>query len=295
MLGGWGEPGGALDSLRRRVAAGDLKYDAAAGDALQARLKEPGAPCVKETFLNLRLTSDELYSWAGTFIGTKALGQACSSPVSYKGGFNDCAEGLCAATDAGGGGTCIALVHLGAACDASGDQNLKATTARLCFDARPADSDGEYESAFDSLSCVPGGAGGNVCARALAVGQPCNDDEACSSGRCQSTGVQMGECAELLADGQPCTSGGDCKSGSCPSGPMAGPLCAPLRADGQPCALGSQCTSGGCYDTGAGSEVCAVPLARAIGETCVSDTDCATDVCRMGICWADICGSYLEP
>ena len=291
------QPGGAFDGVQQAVAAGDLKYDAAAGDALLARLEEPGTPCVKATFRNLRLTSDELYSWAGTFIGTKALGQACSLPVGYKGGFNDCAEGVCAAAgaEASGGGNCIALVRLGDACDASGDHNLKATTARLCFDARPADSDGEYESAFDSLSCVPGAAGGNVCARELAVGQPCNNDEACSSGRCQSTGVQMGECAELLADGQPCISGGDCISGSCPSDPTAGSLCAPPRADGQPCSLSSQCTSGGCYDTGAGSEVCAAPLARAIGEACASDTDCATEVCRMGICWADVCGNFLEP
>jgi len=288
------QPGGAFDGVQQTVAAGSLQYDAAAGDALLGRLEEPGAPCVKETFLNLRLTSDELYSWAGTFIGTKALGEACSLPVGYKGGFNDCAEGVCAAAEAGGGGTCIALVGLGEACDASGDHNLKASTARLCYEARPADSDGEYESAFDSLSCVPAGANGNVCARQLAIGQPCNNGEACSSGRCQSTGVQMGECAALLADGQPCTSGADCISGSCPNDATAGSLCAPPRADGEPCSVGSQCTSGGCYDTGAGS-VCAVPLARAVGETCAADADCVTDVCRMGACLADVCGSYLEP
>lgn len=289
------QPGGALHGVGQAVAAGDLKYDAAAGDALLARLEEPAAPCVEETFRNLRLTSQELHSWAGTFIGTKALGAACTSPVSYKGGINDCAEGVCAATDTGGGGICIALVHLGAACDASGDQNLKATTGRLCFEARPADSDGEYESAFDSLSCVPGGAAGNVCAGGLAVGQPCHGALACSSGRCQSTGVQMGICAELLADGQPCSSGADCVSGSCPSDPMGMPVCAPPSADGQPCSLGSQCLSGGCYDDGGGSKICAVPLARAIGELCASDTDCTTQVCRMGSCWADICGDYLEP
>jgi hypothetical protein len=292
------QPGGLLDAVGVAVAAGDLKYDAAAGDALLARLEEPAAPCVEETFRNLHLTSDELYSWAGTFTGTKALGAACKSPVGYKGGFNDCAEGVCAGADIadeGAGGTCIALVGLGDACDASGDQNLKATTGRLCFDARPADSDGEYESAFDSLSCAPGGAAGNVCARGLAVGQACNGREACSSGRCQSTGVQMGVCAELLADGQSCISGSDCLSGSCPSAPTGMPVCAPPSADGQPCALGSQCLSGGCYDNGAGSQVCAAPLARAMGEACANDFDCTTQVCRMGTCWADICGDYLEP
>jgi hypothetical protein len=185
-------------------------------------------------------------------------------------------------------------VGLGDACDASGDHNLIATTAWLCFDHRPADSDGEYESAFDSLSCVPGAAGKTVCARGLANDQPCNDDEACSSGRCQSTGVHMGVCAELLADGQPCSSGGDCVSGSCPENPAGMPVCEPPRADGEPCSLGPECASGGCYGA-VGSEVCAVPLARAIGETCGSDADCATQVCRMGTCWADICRDYLEP
>jgi hypothetical protein len=286
------QPGGLFDGLGAAAAAGEIKYDAAAADALLARLNDPEAPCVEEPFRNLRLTSDELYSWAGTFTGTKALGDACSLPVNYKGGFSDCAEGACAPADATSG-TCIALVGLGEACDASGDHNFKATTAHLCFDHRPSDSDGEYESAFDSLSCVPGATGASVCARGLANDQPCNDDEACSSGRCQSTGVQMGVCAELLADGEPCSYGGDCLSGSCPANP-SGTVCEPPRADGEPCSLGAECASGGCYGS-PGSQVCAVPLARAIGEACGSDADCTTQVCRMGTCWADICGDYLDP
>ena len=286
------QPGGAFDALQTAVTAGDMRYDAVRAEALLARLKAPGAACAKETFLNLRLSSDELYSWAGTFMGTKALGETCAFPVSYKGGFNDCAEGVCAAAEAGGG-TCIALVGLGEACDASGDHNLKATTQRLCFSSRPADSDGEYESAFDSLSCLPGPTGGNVCARSLALAQPCNADEACSSGRCQSTGVQMGVCAELLADGEACSRAADCLSGSCPADTSGMHVCGPPRPDGVACAQPQDCAAGACPDRGGTDKMCAPPLARAIGNPCANDSDCTTDVCRQGACWADICREYL--
>lgn len=288
------EPQGFIGSLAGAVDSGDLVFDAAAGEALLARYDEPDPSCVEETFRNLRLNSLEAYSLAGTFRGTHELGAACTLPVGYKGGISDCSEGLCAPDEAGSG-RCIGLGALGDPCDASGNHNLTSATTVLCFDVRPPDSDGEYESAFDSLSCVPStpGAATLVCSRALQDGQPCDADEACASARCSASAPNVGECAPKLDDGDVCSSSHDCSSGACD--PTTQRCSAPL-ADGAACSYtDSACASGSCHDTddGAGGTCGPAPTAL-IGEACSTDDQCVTGTCRTGLCFADICGDYLN-
>jgi hypothetical protein len=284
------EAGGFFGGLGSAVAAGTVIYDPVAADALLARFRAPEPSCVEEPFVDLRLSSDELYSWAGTFSGTLGLGSACSHPVSYKGGVSDCRSDLACAPKSGGGATCVALVGLGEDCDVSGDENLQGSSARICFDHRAPDSDGEYESAFDSLSCVPASAGSSrhICSRELGVGNSCDGGDACESGRCVSSGGGAKACAAPLADGATCVASSDCESGSC-----YGSVCGAPKADGDPCLVDADCQSGSCRRGDQSVGICGG--GSAVGEPCSTDADCATETCRAGSCWADICGDYLEP
>jgi hypothetical protein len=294
---------GFFGGLTNPVAAGDLVYHPEAAAALFARLEAPNPECVEEPFRALKLDSSELYSFAGTFTGTHALGAPCTLPVGYKGGVNDCREGVCARNSGGTGGVCISLVGEGEECDASGDENLVATTKRLCFDHRPADSDGEYESAFDSLGCVPStpGAATKVCTKNLADGQPCGSSSACRSGRCVVTGAPHdGVCTAKLADGAPCSSHQECASGACENG--APRVCGALLPDGEPCDYSdAACASGSCNDPTGGPGFCGPAPSRNVGQTCTSSIDCISSgsgnsrdgVCNAGQCIADICAGYL--
>lgn len=181
------------------------------------------------------------------------------------------------------------------ACDASGDRALVSTTARLCFDARAVDSDGEYETAFDSLSCVPGANGAFVCSRDLDAGQPCHNGEACRSGRCNYIGPNVAVCAPKLEDGEPCVAAGDCTSGGCLPSTTSANVCAPKKNEGAACGVDSDCVSGLCRQAaGQPGPVCRSSRGSANGEPCLEDDDCAARVCRRGVCWADICGDYVE-
>lgn len=295
-------PGGYFAPITAAVAAGDLVYDADAAAALLSRLDDPDPLCVEEVFRALKLDSRELYSLAGTFTGTHELGSPCTLPVGYKGGVSDCREGVCARNEAGGG-VCIALVGVGEPCDASGDHNFNSTTPRLCFERRLSDSDGEYESAFDSLSCIPTapGAATRVCAKNLADGEPCHAGEACRSGRCVGTGVpREGLCAAKLMDGVACTSHTECLSGAC--GNREPRVCGALLADGEFCeARNEACASGSCNDSDGSGSFCGPAPSRKIGEACSSSMECISaghgdsrdTVCLAGRCVADICASGL--
>ncbi len=278
---------GYFGGLAAAVERGDLRYDAAAAAALFERLDAADPTCVEEPYRDLRLDSLEVYSLAGAFTGTHALGEACSSPVTYKGGINDCSEGVCA-SDGASAGVCIALVGVGEECDASGDENLLASTPRLCHDTRSSDSDGEYEGSFDSVSCLEG-----RCTDELEEGQACEYDEICSSGRCYGTAPEINICQPKAAPGEACGSSSDCQTGGCRFD-LTPSVCGDLLADGLPCLYDDEsCASGHCGgDTNGG--VCMPPAAAAIGSECMLDAECTSGVCRGGLCFADICGDYLD-
>jgi hypothetical protein len=207
--------------------------------------------------------------------------------VTKRGGTNDCREGVCAADDSGAG-VCIALVELGQQCDASGDENLLASSPRLCHATRPVDSDGEYELSFDGVSCVQG-----VCAQDLADGLPCRTDEVCSSGRCTGTSPDL-TCQPKAAPGEACSTSNDCSAGACRND-LTPRVCGELLADGLPCAYDdAACASGRCSGAENGS-MCIPPASSAIGSACTLDKECIGEaVCHAGVCFADICGDYLD-
>jgi hypothetical protein len=278
---------GVFGGLSAAVELGALRYDAAAASALFARLQADDPLCVEEPLRNLGLDSLEVYSLAGTFNGTRALGEACSSPVSFKGGINDCSEGVCA-PDTASVGVCIALVEVGEACDASGDESLLASTPRLCHDTRPPDSDGEYASAFDAVSCLEG-----TCTQVLDDGQPCESDELCNSGRCGGTDPEPRTCQPKAAAGEACARSRDCLAGGCRYD-LTPSVCGELLADGLACSYDDEsCASGYCGGDSQGG-VCGPAPTAPIGSACTTDTECISGVCRGGRCFADICGDYLD-
>jgi hypothetical protein len=289
------EPTGLLGSLPAAVAAGDFSYDGHAALSLFERLHEPDPECVEEPFLALKLDSVEIYSLAGVFLGTRALGEPCAHPVGYKGGISDCREGVCA-WDGAEAGVCIAFVGLGEECDASGDENFRSTVPRLCHVQRPPDDDGEYESAFDSVMCdISAGDSLRRCVNDR------TDDSACSANEvCRSEWCDDGVCAPKVANGQPCLSHLDCSSGACQNAQPR--VCGALLADGETCAnADSACQSGFC-STVAGGSVCVPPATLARGESCTLSSECMSNghghshdaACQAGTCVADICVEYAE-
>ncbi|HET7543653.1 MAG TPA: hypothetical protein VFK05_27460 [Polyangiaceae bacterium] len=293
---------GPFGGLNDAVLAGDFSYHSDAAARLFARLKSDQAPCVEEPFRALRLDSEELYSLAGSFVGTHSLGEACRHPVGYKGGISDCRDGYCA-DDGAGAGVCIAFVGKGAECDASGDDRFQADVPRLCHEVRPPDSDGEYESSFATLACVPAAPGSStrICAEQLADGTACHSYQQCRSGRCVKVGKDSsGECMPKIADGEPCQNHTECASGACSTAEPR--VCGPLLADNEPCAYSqAACASGYCNSEIDGvAAFCAPPPTRLLGESCSAASDCVTDtpggsrgnLCQAGQCVNDICAAY---
>lgn len=293
------EPTGFLGSLPAAVAAGDFTFDGHAALALFERLRQAVPKCLEEPFRALKLDSVETYSLAGVFLGTRALGEPCTHPVEYKGGFSDCREGVCA-WDGAEAGVCIAFVGLGEECDASGDQNFRSTVARLCHDRRQPDDDGEYESAFDSLICAASG-GSRRCLNDRPDGAACHSSEACRSGLClNDTKSTEGVCTAKLANGEPCQAHLECASGACQN--VEPRVCGPLLADGQACEYShAACASGVCGKI-ATDVVCVSPGTLARGEACTQSAECMSNgggqsresACQAGHCVADICAGYAE-
>lgn len=283
-----------LGTLSVAVKQGSLVYHPAAAEALFARLTER-MTCDKSPFLSLALDSREVYSLAGTFTGTRAVGEHCLLPVSYKGGVSDCAEGVCA-PDGSGGGACIALVSSGQECDGSGDKGLAASVPRLCHKMQPADADGEYETAFDSLTClesVPGGP--KTCGAGLAAGVACAGDQSCLSSRCLSSSPGAPPtCAARVAAGQACSRSSDCQSGACQY-PREPAVCGAERlANGETCDYDdAACVSGSCNGQADGRRVCGPKPSVESGSECQLDADCLTGLCRAGRCFARVCEPYL--
>jgi hypothetical protein len=295
-------PTGFLGSLPAAVAAGHFSYDGHAALALFERLRGPDPECLEEPFRALRLDSLELYSLAGVFLGTRALGEPCAHPVGYKGGVSDCREGACA-WDGAEAGACIALVGLGEECDASGDENFRSTVPRLCHSRRPPDGDGEYESAFDAVICdaAAGDPAARRCVNARTDGSACHSSEVCRSGLClRSDESNRGVCAAKISDGEPCQTHLECASGACQNTEPR--VCGAPLADGEACDYAdSACESGFCTSEGAGV-VCVPPATLARGESCTLSSECLSNghgnsrdsTCRAGSCIADICAAFAD-
>ena len=296
------QPPGFLGSLPAAVAAGDFSYDGQAALALFERLHEPDPECVEEPFRDLKLDSVEVYSLAGVFRGTRALGESCAHPVEYKGGISDCREGACA-WDGAEAGVCIAFVGLGEACDGSGERNFRSTVPRLCHARRPPDDDGEYASAFDAMICdvSPAHPTSRRCLNELSDGAPCRSNEVCRSALCRrNEGSNDGVCAAKVPDGEPCQSHFECASGACQNAEPR--VCGVPFANGEGCDYAdSACQSGSCREDANGIN-CVPPATLALGESCSLSSECISNghgdsrnsACQAGSCVADICAEYAE-
>jgi hypothetical protein len=171
------------------------------------------------------------------------------------------------------------------------------------FDRRPPDNDGEYESAFDSLSCTPAGPASTmrVCRRDLDDGEPCGSSGACLSGICEVGDVpREGICVPKRRNGEACEAHVQCESGACQNGEPR--TCGPKLAEGAPCDYSdAACASGTCHSGDGNGGVCGPAPGRMLGESCSNSFECISTghggsrdgTCHEGRCVADVCVPFL--
>jgi hypothetical protein len=122
----------------------------------------------------------------------------------------------------------------------------------------------------------------NVCAYGGNAGQPCltggvcNTGNVCINGVCQVSPCSTGQtlcgstCTNLQTDFQNCgTCSNVCSSGVCSAGICAAPTCTDGVKNGTE--TGVDCGGGSC-------PTCAT------GQTCLSNSDCTSNVCSNGVC-----------
>lgn len=272
------------------IARGTLIYDQEAADALFARLRDPSTSC-DGLYLDLGLDSYEAHSLGGVFRGTLGEGSSCARESSkQKPGPTECAVGLLCLPDAAGALRCTPASEPGESCTpnaAEPDSN--------CLLRQGPDSDNEFESAEDSVICVPsaGSASSGTCSTAAPNGSACEAGAACESGRCLRDSAEPGVCSQKLSSGSPCQNSTDCETNYC-SLNGATRLCVPQAADGAECTAHDACRSGNCLlDTSASSGVCgAGRVPTPLGGSCTNASDCASRHCSQNRCAPGICGLF---
>jgi hypothetical protein len=235
-------------------------------------------------------------TFGGVFLGTQPEGAACDRPDGKKNTFASvCEPGLLCVTGTDGMSTCVALAAPGEPCPVLPD-NASST----CLERKGPDKDGEFESAFASLTCVPTvpGSAMGTCRTSAADGSPCDDARQCENGRCASTlAGEARTCGPKLANGVNCELDGECASGRCA---IATSTCASRLPDGSECTASVDCESGGCngrtdpntLGTCGAPVVPPPPLPK--GSPCVWHEECGSElVCDAGFCGERLCEDFV--
>lgn len=307
------EPTGFFGRAAASARSGALTYDADAAVRLLARLEQSDAPCDPYTNRALGLDSKEIYSLAGVFVGTRALGERCGYTAPQQDGVSDCREGYCGGDPLRGEASCIAFVGEGEECDGSGLARFRQGTFRLCHAVRLADPDGNYRSAFDTLRCASRAPNDttSICVTALPDGAECSASLQCASTHCAGLTSELtsGTCAPKFHVGEPCTTHAECTSGACAMNEPR--VCVEPFADGGPCAdSDTACSSGYCAASAEGLH-CAARPTQSPGDPCAEASDCispfplgwvgqygelrAARNCQSGACVEPICGAFTTP
>lgn len=272
--------------------AGDLIFHPEAVPLALAPLSAPSVSC-SDLYIDLGWDGLIVQTYGNVFSGMRPLGSDCTMPSGPKGGIHDCQPGLFCWPNTSTTGLCVNLAGAGEACtiDRSG---------AICFERHSVDVDNEFASSFESLECIADAPGSNTgtCQRALNNGQPCHNNDVCTSGRCMATGVGTAVCAAKANDAKTCVSSLDCESGACNSAINPGICGAPL-ADGAACGFDDlSCASGSCHSNDNQSSSlsagnCGPKLELALGAVCTQSYECKDAVCRMSHCTERTCRHYL--
>lgn len=296
VLASCSAPGNAFEEIEALVAAGELRFDATAATALVAKIRTPETTC-EDQISAAGFDSYSARSFGGVFVGTHDEGESCVQVDDKQhAGTSVCAPGLLCLEGADGTSTCARLAGPGEACPV-----LATNPDSTCLDRRVPDRDGEFESAFASLTCIPTTAGSatGTCRTDAPNGSPCDHYQQCESGRCDfDTDGTMPTCAPKGANGAPCSLGFDCESGRCVLGSPT--LCAAALPDGSECASDADCETGTCdlpTDGSSGPGVCG-PVTTApllpIGAACTENAECLPGtLCDSGHCAAPFCEDFV--
>jgi hypothetical protein len=288
------EPNSTFAMLELGVAAGAFVFDAMAASALFARLENPATTCL-EHVLAAGFDSYSALTFGGVFLGTLPAGASCDTPDGKKKtSASACEPGLLCLTGADGANTCVALAAPGEACPVVAD-NATST----CLERKDPDRDGEFESAFASLTCVPTSPGSptGTCRTAAPDGSPCDDARQCAGGRCApALAGEAPTCGPKLANGGSCETDVECESGRCA---FISGTCEPRLPDDSECTAAVECESGACHRPvdSAASGSCGPPMIPAPalpkGSACVEQKECGSALsCDAGLCRERLCDDF---
>ncbi|HEY3494023.1 MAG TPA: hypothetical protein VGK73_05025 [Polyangiaceae bacterium] len=283
-------------ALEEGLAEGWLRYDDAAADRLLARMKDPDFPCVPQ-WVALGFDSYAGHTLDGSFLGTLPAGSECGdADAKSLTGVTFCAEGHLCLPAADGVSRCVAAAAEGERCPIVPNE-----PGSSCYERRPADPDGHYDSAHVDLVCVPDSPGSEsgTCQRHAPDGNSCSNQAQCASEFCLFEEPKApGVCSPRLANGEACVEYPQCESGRCDV-TADPPTCADAAADGRECLFDEDCESGQCRaeDPNEVFGVCAsdvVPGPVPPGSSCGLEDTCDGGLCLDGVCQEPICTEHAE-
>ncbi len=244
-------------------------------------------------------------------------GRICTAPCDARRPTFGCEAGLFCSSDGGCDGLCVPITGDHSLPDDAACTSSSQCASFLCVD--PGDHRqrclspcrGGAGECLSGEACVaqPGECGGCVPAAILSaarrLGEPCNADAECASGRCLTDGGRR-YCTDACSDDASCGEGYHCRVDHCVAGDRGqsgdtcvfdptgtyddcnvsrglfcarlgredwcSELCGPSTSDDHQCADGFDC-----FDAGA-VHVCA-PVHELIGQPCTADADCISQLC----------------
>jgi len=183
--------------------------------------------------------------------GTTTIGGACNATSDCSPGNNGCWGGICTGKYLNIGNICNADNQCNSGkCSYNYSAGISPGTTGKCV-LPPMPLGGICSTTSDCATPNSGCYGGICTGSSLAIGQPCNANNQCSSGNCTysysagQTTVKVGSCIQTLAAiGGACSTTSNCAT---PNNGCWGGICTGSSlAIGKPCNANNQCTSSHC-------------------------------------------------
>ncbi len=218
-------------SLGQELSDPKMKYDPVAGGNCVQAAKAAAATCFASPLA--------FYQACGSaFVGTVAIGGACSSSQECASGANG------AVVECNGSGTCAAKVH-GKAGDPCDSTCTSAASGSSCWSFSTSGSSPPANAVScwtnDGLTCGPT----FTCQAIPQTGQACTYGSCVTGDYCGSDG----KCAPKVAIGAVCASPDACVTGAYCAMTTPPGTCTALKPDGATCASFAECQSGRCDST----------------------------------------------
>lgn len=290
-----------LEQLEQSAEAGRVEYNPGAVGACHARFME--SPCEFAFFWFTPDIYDVLAVCEDTLEPLQRVGEECVAD-------GECVSRYCSKEGRSCPGTCLQRGREGQSCaDTSCEDGLECNANRICRAPIPAgDPCDEGFECYDSSSSTRNGElidtsllcdrRTNTCQLSPVVGEECgwisigeNVSDGfsayCQLGWCDNDGFETGTCQAPSNLGGGCETSNDCLDDlrCIPSDTSSFGICSEPGSTGAACAVSNDCQEGlFCSEVG----LCAAKLGS--GASCMSDSQCASDICGDdGLCKA---GAY---